>query len=257
MTTRSERYIQENFDSGTLKPLTIGANLDDKHVSFRDNPPVFSDIKNFNSVEGLILKRRTDDFLPVIKVGSQGIGVLYKTLEDGDKFSLGLGNECDSSFIYLLLKNERLYIVAEFKDLQTEQYVGSLEYNKWRVFLPNLLSYRSDPNRLEVRDKENNIICSIVSNGFSVTISGYYISQSSILVVYNQTGIVGKAPGVIDTCFSKSDSLWKNKAQESISQFRSAFLTCETRNACDPQRITCVASMLFLILNLVKKDYAL
>ncbi len=65
----------------------------------------------------------------------------------------------------MAVKDNRMYVSIEFKDLLKEETVGVIEYNHWKLYKYNLLDFHNDDNRLEVIDKQNNIVFSIRNGG--------------------------------------------------------------------------------------------
>jgi hypothetical protein len=57
--------------------------------------------------------------------GSQLIILSYDQLSEGTRIAITQHKDCDSSNIYMILKDERLYVGAEFKS-QSGQNIGSI-----------------------------------------------------------------------------------------------------------------------------------
>ena len=130
-----------------------------------------------------------------------------------------MGN-CPNAKLFLGIKDDRLYVSVKFNDLETGQNIGTIAFNHWKVFLPNLLSYRYDDERLEVRDRQDNIVFSIKyeesNNGKApkIVIGTYLNSEESVLVCTNTWNA---------TCVNKKEKGWKKRALKFIETIESVF----------------------------------
>lgn len=172
-------------------------------------------------------------------------------LQKGIKlFSTSLSG-CTDTNLTIGVKDERLYVSTVFKDIEKEETVGSIEFNHWKLFKPNLLDFRNGEQKLEVKDKQNRIVFSVrfSKDVDAVFISGYFISSKSILIlsspvertIYDTTVIANfmSEAGITKTddnsgpihlanfkktiCISKTDINWKQNAVEYIEQLTSVF----------------------------------
>lgn len=219
-----EIYDKETFIEGDLKPAKL--NIIDS----------FEKISN----EGVIRfsTELIKDTLPVIK------GILIKDFIKSDILVI-MGNsgrtyarddyytgidvlkslkKCIQKKIILGVKDDRLYVSCEFKDLQNEQTIGVIEFNHWKLYKANMFDFISTDDKLEVIDKQHHIVLSIgyivnKNNSQCLYIDGYFIDPTSILVLRGHK-VLGKE---YENCFLKSDKNWKQKAELAIESIKSAF----------------------------------
>jgi len=111
-------------------------------------------------------------------------------------------------------------VSVKFFDLEKDEFIGSIAYNHWNLFTPNLLDFHNDDERLEVKDKQNNIVFSIIYEGVGVWISGYFIDSKSIIVMPNDPK---KSKTGHPLCLLKTDASWKQKALDEIVVIKSIF----------------------------------
>lgn len=217
--TPKEQVLKDNFYEGDLKPRKISES------------EVFS--KGFE-----VSKNLKNDQSPIIK----GVNIpnfkkyglltmlgetMYSVPNDfykGAEILTPAFKGCTSSKLYIGVHEERLYVHVEFKDIQTEEIIGIIEYNHWRLYKKNVLSFNNDDERLEVRDKQNNIVFAIryeLPKDYKtpiVYISGYFISPYSVLVLKNNS-INSRS----QNCYPKSQSFWKENAVLEIEKIKSIF----------------------------------
>jgi hypothetical protein len=142
-----------------------------------------------------------------------------------DPFSKYLG-ECGVSTIKFAVSNNRLYIACKLYDLKNEDYIGEIEFNHWKVYIPNRLTCWSDEKRLEIRDKQNRIVIAMQYNHPKnapipyLTMGGYFINNKSIVVIPNYETTGGRRDCF---CFAKKDSNWKIAAAEIIDSLVTVF----------------------------------
>jgi hypothetical protein len=230
-------YEEENFDTGTIKPLEIkDVDLDYDTLEFGDRP-IFNKarIDTFPIVKGVKIKEGGSEV--VILLGT-GMWMLSKSiLKKGIKiFNPITTDECAQTKLNLILKNDRIYASAEFRDLKNGQIVGTMDYNHWKVYLKNLLEYNFADDRLEVLDKQGYVIFSILfsdkgqaSNG-AIALSGYFMNPNSILIVNSDpipklyTQSETKEMLARKMCITKDTSgMWETEAEKVISKIKSVF----------------------------------
>ena len=219
--TTKEKYEKENFDTGHLvgpKVITFKNYKPEQPINIESKPL----IDTLPPIPGILVKDLEKTGL-VISFGSSqrfftaeacynGIDVIATSL-------IGYGS-IETPKLFLGVKNERLYVSVKFNDIESEQNIGTIEFNYWRVFLPNLLSYNYDDQRLEVQDRKGNIVFSIryqeatANSKPTVELNGYLISKESILVFAN-SGNYSFIP--------KSVKGWKKEALERIENIKSIF----------------------------------
>lgn len=211
-----ERYHNTTFTEGNLKmPL-----IDTTAISlpYTEGIPMNFSIPADNSlpkIHGILLKNLDNKPYLDLFLGNTLCPLPVNDLKKGMGIPL-----CNSSYILFGIKDSRLYVSVEFKDLQNEQTIGIIEFNHWKLYNPNLFDYNSTDTSLEVIDKQNNIAFSIyyeeknLSKLNLVYISGYFIGPRSITIL----GCSKEPKKRIDTCLSKNKLDWKIIAQEQIAK---------------------------------------
>lgn len=121
------------------------------------------------------------------------------------------------------LKDDRVYVSTEFKDLQKEETIGIIEFNHWKVWKRNRLFYYDDENRLEVRDLQNLKVFSIKYEFDGVLqeifVSGYFIQPENVAILaFNKD-----TTKMIQTCIQKSDLAWKTKTWKLAEKIETVF----------------------------------
>lgn len=238
--SQKEKYNDETFVKGTLRPSFLTKEIPYNHNSYTvsESPINFSitnNIKNSPAITGIKLTSPHSKKWVYVQFGAFGFIVKISDLRRGvELFSKNL-IDCTSKKIFLGVKDDRLYISTEFKDLQKEETIGVIEFNHWKLYKPNLFDYRNDDKRLEVVDKQNNIVFSInyISKFNGVLISGYFIDERSIVIL--PTAITETDRSVIlnslkgsdlknfQTCIYKKEANWKILAQREISLIHSVY----------------------------------
>lgn len=109
-----------------------------------------------------------------------------KKLQTG--ITISAGGACGEHAIRLGLYNDRIYISTEFKDLMNGNFVGEINYNKWKLFKENFLDYDNSDESLVVFDKRNNIIFDMIcfdqiDDDIILAIRGYFMSPFGVMVV--------------------------------------------------------------------------
>jgi hypothetical protein len=220
--SKHEQFVEANYAQGDLKaPIFTG----DTHApySISEMKPNFRipDLRiESPSIKGIKIPDFNKNGYVIVFISGYIFTCLRTDLEKGiDIFNPILSN-CSSSHLILGIKDERLYVSVEFKDLRKEETIGFIEFNHWRLFLPNLLDFNNDDERLEVKDKQNNIVFSIAYETKAVFISGYLIGTKSIIVMPNDPK---KSKSINPLCVLKTDTNWKQKALDEITLIKSIY----------------------------------
>lgn len=133
--TSKEEYDKENFEEGDLKPATLNPlTSEDRLYSFSERSPIFltSPINDpFPRIKGLLVSGISGGLW--LTIGQSLVVLDSSLLIEGMPIELSSSKNCVSSNIYLQLKDNRIYISAEFKDLQKEEFISIIEYNHWRL----------------------------------------------------------------------------------------------------------------------------
>lgn len=216
-----EKYEVKNFDTGHLVGTpVVFENYVPETIPIISNSPV---LDTFPIIKGLLIENINKTGMS-IQVGTNTVHLPAVAFYNGIDVFKDQFNYCTTSKIFLGVKENRLYISVVFKDFITRQFIGVVEFNKWKVFTPNLLTYKYDDQRFEVLDRQFHIVFSIKYKksvdeyGPTVIINGYFMSPKNILVL-NSTGIGA-------TCYSyeKNNSQFSiDAALENIENIKSIF----------------------------------
>ena len=219
-----EKLAQGNLNPPILQNFTKEYTISETPPKFYENPPVNT---LYPHIKGIYAKNiKNLQYVNVI-LGSLAVRCLVSDLYNGvNLFSPAFSN-CTDSKLMLGLKDDRLYVSVEFKDLKKEETIGVIEFNHWSLYKDNLLDFNNDDERLEVKDKQNNIVFSIqyfvdMPNDPEIYIRGYFISPYDILVLTDRA-IADKNGVEFNKCLLKTDSNWKQKAEFRIQDIKSIF----------------------------------
>lgn len=209
-----EKYEKENLAQGTLT-----APLIDK-VTVSEIPPKFlnNTIPTVPYIKGIKIPDFNKKSHLVIAVGTVIIPVSTSLFYQSFDVLNPIFN-CVGTKLILAIKDERLYVSTEFKDLRNEEVLGIMEFNHWKLYKPNLFDFYNDDNSLEVRDKENQIAFSLQYRASGVWISGYFIGPKDVLILSDNPT---KMPKIPFPCINKAEKNWKDKARHEISTISSS-----------------------------------
>ncbi len=216
-----EKYEEQAFVKGELKPHKV--TYKDTGYYRSEFPPVFYSTINdtFPAIKGLKIKHITAGGLtPVAMIlGSNSYVEPLRNFIYGVDLPLVHDSACGK--ISFGVKEDRIYISTEIKDLKNEETIGVIEFNHWKLYRANMFDFYSDDSTLEVRDKQNNIALSLQYQSWgdlnAIYLDGYFINQESIAVLIDSI----KYSDDRSICISKSDSNWKVQAKRHISHVRS------------------------------------
>lgn len=218
---------KSDFEEGELTPLKLlPSNIQNKIDSSAEQPPVFSTkpIKDdYHKITGLLLPDSGKKYGYNVYVGANMYAHSYEGLQKAVpiKSNNGSNNLPVETIFYLIIHNDRLYISAQFKDIKSGEYIGSINYNHWEVYKPNLLRFRNDDYKLEVRDKDNHIVCAICtkcSNTQTIDIGGYFLGLKTIYIKGNKfTG------GRVDENIEIGSTNWQQKSLFQIEKLAPIF----------------------------------
>jgi hypothetical protein len=222
--TPKEKYMNENFVEGDLKPNKI-SDASNPNNNLLETPPKFStNLANnpYPIIKGIYLKNYTKNKFLIVNFGGVLRTYLKGDLEEGLDVLDPIFKTCSNVHLYIGIRSERLYVSAVFKDLENEETIGFIEYNHWGLYKREKLFFNNDDKRLEVRDKQYNIAFSVKFEDASddVSISGYLIDNKSILIMPNYS-VNSKYKNTV--CLPKSTPNWKDEALNEISKIESIF----------------------------------
>jgi hypothetical protein len=226
---QSEKNIEDKFWHGDLKPPKLENTP--KQYTVSELPPIYLKhpiISNLQpGIKGLYAKGINKKNNISIVLGNLMINCLVSDLYKGvNLFSPSFTN-CTDSKLIIGLKDDRLYVSVEFKDLEKEETIGVIEFNHWLLYKDNTLRFNNDDERLEVKDKQNNIVFSIQyviapPNDPIIQINGYFINPYDVLIISDMA--VADSNGVeFNKCILKKDLNWKQKAEFKIQNIKSIF----------------------------------
>lgn len=224
-TSQKEKYDEEAFVSGELKPERLMKRSGFVYTRTEKPMAFYLDTLGVNGphIKGILAKNfRDPEFARngwiVTRLGRYIFTCWAGDLHHGIEILNPIFGGCTASKIVLGIKDDRLYVSAEFKDIQKEETIGFIEFNHWKLYKENMLNFLNDDDKLEVRDKQNNIVLSLKYYGHQngLMISGYFIDYNSVLVVRDTFEDFKDE----NQCISKQDSNWKNKAMREISLIR-------------------------------------
>jgi hypothetical protein len=214
-----EKTIAGEMHTPNLQP----GKLDPSSYKILEKDPVFYREpfnSNYPAINGIRLKRYDSSGFTVFGIGNTAIPLPNPDLERGIELSIGHPFGCQEHKISLFLKNLKLYIAADFRDLEKEEIMGSLEYNHWTAYKDNMIDFNSDDFGLEVKDKQGNIVFSICCGyGNIVYIAGYFVNKQSVMVLQNNYLKNKDQLG----CFQKNTSDWKKRAEGDVGLIKSLF----------------------------------
>jgi len=241
--TQHESYENEKFVTGDLKlpkndsvnkntgphfnsSASLSGDFKRKSYSILNEKPFFptpSFDRSRPLIKGIWLKGVNKTDVVFVFISGYLFTCFKEDLEQGIDIFNPAFKDCIATHLYLALKGERLFVSVEFKDLLKEETIGVIEYNHWRLYVPNMFDFKNDDERLEVLDKQHNIVFSIVQapkDELGVFISGYFIGPKSIVVMPNNPK---KSKSANPICIDKADPLWKAKALEEIELIKTIF----------------------------------
>jgi hypothetical protein len=220
--TQHEKHIKAHFYEGDIQAPIFKENIK-ANYSLSESIPNFTIpkvIDNYPLIKGIPIKKQSYTF---VFVSGYIFTCFEQDLHNGIDIFNPLFTPCSSSHLFLAVKDNRLYVSVEFKDLEKEETIGIIEFNHWKLYKENVLDYNDkDPTKLEVKDKQNNIVFSLKYSDDTnmVWISGYFIGSKSIIVMPNDPY---KSKSINPYCVLKADSNWKKKALEEITLIKSIY----------------------------------
>jgi hypothetical protein len=126
---------------------------------------------------------------------------------------------CEATHIVFAMKDRRVYISLEIKSIVNDETLAIIEFNHWKLFKDNLLRFKNDDERLEVRDRHDNVALALKYVGSStIEISGYFIGSVSVLVLGKDKTLQSDS-----TCFWKKSPIWRVDAEKRIQSIHSIF----------------------------------
>ena len=216
--------VKEKTVAGEIHPPDLQpGKLDPGSYTILEKDPIFYRepfASNYPTINGIRLKRYDSSGFTVFGIGNTAIPLPNPDLERGIELSIGHPFGCQDHKISLFLKNMKLYVSTEFRDVENEEVIGVLEYNHWKLYKEKILDFNNDEFGLEIKDKRGNILFSLCCGyGNVVYITGYFINQRSVMVLQNNYGSNRPQLG----CFQRSESDWRHRAEGEVGLIKSIF----------------------------------
>lgn len=224
--SQREKFDEEKFVDGYIEPLKLStdtASFENSHTL--STTPVIDSLKrgkaipNIDTLKGIYIK---DFYSKNIYFQIGGRGVLTNPLyfKNGwDGFS-ALKKKISTTLMFIV-KDDKLYVSAEFKDLQKEETIGIIEYNHWKLRRENMFDWKDTDSSLTVWDKQHNVVLSIMyltrtkKNTERVIVKGYFIAPEAIVILNDNP--------YLQNVYYKSENQWKEKASYDINKISPVF----------------------------------
>lgn len=207
------------------------------YTALKDQPSFIFNTKDYRYplIKGILIdslsKMNKRDWVAVLIGGNMvaaQIGSLYQGIDVlNPSFS-----DCSNSVLGLIANGDRLYVWAKIIDLRTQDLIGEIAWNHWKLYKDTYLHSNQNDSSFEVIDHQGYVVFSIAYRARGgapiVSISGYFNSPTSVLVVDNawhSNSLDGGhyIAGEFFNCFRKSEVNWMRNAQIEIAKIRSVF----------------------------------
>jgi len=229
-------FEEKNVISGDLEAPKISStprSEEPVNKTIHNKPSFLYDTAHYNYpiITGIVVNDFFKEPFITVESGQSSEIIPPDSFKTGITIFTNLFNGCQTETINLIVKDDRLYASAKFIDFETEHEMGEMSYNHWTLYQKNLLNYRSAADRLEIIDNYGNIAFSLrytkikMANGANITIAGYFISSSSVLVLNNRFEFASADPAadIKKYCFSKSEPYWRQNAKIAMGKIVSTF----------------------------------
>ncbi len=237
-----DRFLRENTDTGRLHSPRISESrgtADEDLAATASTKAVVDSVADMQTdtmrlpkIEGILIRNADSDKVLTFVLGNGLQTYTMTELRKGVEI-LGQSSTCKVPKLFLKLIADRLFVSTTFRDLNTRQTIGVIEYNKWTLYRGRFDDWKDTATKLEVYDTQHNIVFSIEfreyrPDGFRspiVAIGGYFLGADAVVVHPNAPfretgGIYYDRPS---GCFSLNDSGWREKAQTSIDKMTTVF----------------------------------
>ncbi len=228
--SQKKKFNEDNTYSGEIEsPKVSEYTILEKTPSFKIDPP----FDTLPLIKGIHIKDLKNYPILPIQIGGHVLMVPTINLFRGIDVLNPTFNGCTNYGLELIAKDDRLYVSAKFIDLQTENEIGQIYFNHWTLYKSTFLDYHDeDPEgkKFEVIDKQGNIVFQISFNSDNnfpwVTIAGYFISPTNVLVLNNLELFSVNHHHINDhnnQCISKNDSNWKTEVLIETAKIKTIF----------------------------------
>ncbi len=228
--SQHQKFEEENIRQGTVKFPTIPVSDTLKSSETRSivNDKLFyvdTNTYHYPMIKGILIKnleKMSDDQHIDLDFGNDNmVGITISQLHDiTNIFNAFKDDACDPDPIGIIAKGDRLYFSCKFIDLITENEIGEMGFNHWKIYRDEYLDYHEGDDKFEVIDKAGNIVFSIANVSSSgrviISVKGYFNNPRCVVILYGQS--TGFYKSIL-----KSDSNWLNKAKIEVRKIKSAF----------------------------------
>ena len=176
--SKHDKFIDEKFaDTGTIQTPTIipiinGDTTNEKGLIFNTVP--LND--SLPKINGIYIKDFDKKKQITFQIGTNKMGVNTKyfyegisILQDARMGMLFFSNRSNGSNeknpdVILGVKDNHLYVSAKFIDLKSEEIIGDMEFNHWKI-LKNVYNYKYNDKSIAVQDSQGHVVFFMEYNG--------------------------------------------------------------------------------------------
>ena len=184
-----QNFENEKLKKGTLYPPKIKRNYPPSIVDAYEQKFVDTSIARYPKIIGIKLDSLGPKDYITFHLGNfqeiYDVDSVYKGV-DLFKSRMGPFDAISPIKLFFGIKNFRLYVKTEFKDLEHEETIGIIQFNHWKLYRDNMLTSNNDDLRLEVYDKSNRVVFGIrYEGGHDVYLTGYFIDEDAVYILKN------------------------------------------------------------------------
>jgi hypothetical protein len=225
--TDKQKFEDDHFIQGDLKPdkLTTKYNPGDKKVSeHKIKLSVIPPGDTLPKIHGIYIKNFETANVSITIGDHSTFDDPYYYYAGIDVFRTLRKRACNTSSLTVGVADDRLYVNVVFHDINTGQTIGEIEFNHWKLYKENLYDFYSDDQKLEVIDKQHNIVFSLAyeksRDANAVIIQGYFMDSEKTMVAVTRSPFL--AVGYADIkCFDQKDSDYKVAVLKEIAKIKS------------------------------------
>lgn len=226
ITPDSVKFVNETQITGQLKPPEI--KIPNSSYTILDIPQSFkiSTLKSIGPhISGISIKDFSERKYIIMVIGGLHFKCPTEDLLKGIRPYEATFKPCGGATLDVGVKDNRLYVSLRFRSFPDGALIGNMEFNHWTLFRKNLISYKADDERLEVKDNQGYIVLSVrylVDSGNEgiVAISGYLFEKPNLVILPNNN--YGQ-PIVLTVCHYITNQPSIDSLQKEISTITSVF----------------------------------
>jgi len=224
-----EKFEEESIKQGTVKfsPIKDSDTLKSPENKTVINPSFYIDSAAYHYpfIKGIYVKnleKKLEGHDIYFNMGANVMGLSKTQLYEGANL-MNYVRFCYTEPLLIFAKGDRIYVSAKFIDLRTENEIGEMNFNHWKIYNGEFLDYHEADNKFEVIDKQGNIVFSIANIGTSdtlqIAISGYFNAPDGVLILNTQRNRETER----NICIKKKDSNWLKQATIEVKKIKSVF----------------------------------